>query len=138
MQMQSTFSIPSKNTSFQALKLVNGTNYGQMFPDQVYVDVIRNKEIQKLAAEYALCGEDILVRYENSPAIDKGLKIYSETKNTNHPKLITKVSYDNLKDFKSDEYIEKPRAKKFLEEFNKSFRYEKYKAETSINLSTKG
>lgn len=133
MQIQHTFSTPSKNTSFQALKLKDGVNYSQMFPDNVYVDVIRNKEIQKLAAEYALCGEDVVVRYENSPATNKALKIYSEAKNANFPKEIARVSYDNLENFKADKYIEKPRAKKFLEEFNKSIEKFSHKVNSTVD-----
>ena len=133
MQIRPAFFTQTNNTSFSALHLKNGANHWQMFPDNVYVDVIRNKEIQKLAAEYALCGEDITIRYEKAPTKDQTLHIFADTETNRYQKHIVSISYDYLDKFNADKYIEKPRATKFLEEFNKSIEKFSHKVNSTVD-----
>ena len=133
-------SFKNSNPAFQRLIMQDTCkgDYSCNFSDALYCEVVNNKEIQKLVAEYHTIGKDIYASCIMHKGMDFGHDVVLSL-HSGYPlgkdlqPYLLKIDESKIDSFKADTHLKRPQAMRFLDIFNQSLVNFNYKISDRIH-----
>ncbi len=125
-RMNTNNNIRTNTPTFKKLIIQDNVGPGyKKFPDKTLSEVVHNKEIQKIVAEYQTLGKDIYAScYEEDWVKGMDTIHLSDKKGIPGSKgngnMVASVPVLYLDSFQAEPYLKRPQALRYLDVFNKS------------------